>query len=103
MNRRVHDRGGRPEAGPINQIQHDLSLWEKQTDALHRVLSGPGKHMWRVDELRRAIESIKPEHYEKFSYYERWITAIETLLVERGILSREEIDQRVEAADEHSE
>jgi nitrile hydratase beta subunit-like protein len=28
------------------------------------------------------------------SYYARWITAIETLLVEKGVLTREEIDRR---------
>lgn len=102
MDRRVHDRGGWPEAGPINRGQHDLALWEKQTDALHRVLSGPGRHLWRVDELRRAIESIGPDEYENAGYYGRWITAIETLLVERGILSREEIDRRVADTDEQT-
>jgi len=93
---RVHDRGGWPEAGPINKAEHDYSLWEKRTDALLVLLTSPQKNVMRVDELRRAIESIEPEKYEKLSYYERWITAIEALMIEKGILTREEIDRRVE-------
>jgi hypothetical protein len=94
---RVHDRGGWPEAGPINQAEHDLSMWEKRTDALLVLLASPTKQVLRVDELRRAIESLAPDAYEKLSYYERWITAIEVLLTEKGILTRAEIDQKVES------
>ena len=46
----------------------------------------------RVDELRRAIEGIEPSTYEKLSYYERWIVAIESLMIEKGLLTREEIE-----------
>ena len=94
---RVHDRGGWPDAGPINQAPHDLSMWEKRTDAILGLLAGPAKQMIRVDELRRAIESLPPDAYEKLSYYERWISAIEILLIEKGILTREEIDRKAEA------
>jgi len=94
---RVHDRGGRPDAGPINKAQHDLSMWEKRTDAILVLLSSPAKRVIRADELRRAIESLPPDAYEKLSYYERWISAIEILLIEKGILTREEIDRKAEA------
>jgi hypothetical protein len=93
---RVHDRGGWPGAGPINKAEHDLSMWEKRTDALLVLLTSPEKRVIRVDELRRAIESLEPGQYERLSYYERWITAIEALLIEKGILSREEIDRKAE-------
>ena len=93
----VHDRGGWPDAGPINKSEHDLSMWEKRTDALLVLLSSPNKQLIRVDELRRAIESLPPDAYEKLSYYERWITAIETLLLEKGVLTKEEIDRKAGA------
>ncbi|MBI3247156.1 MAG: nitrile hydratase subunit beta [Deltaproteobacteria bacterium] len=92
----VHDRGGWPGAGPINQAGHDLSMWEQRTDALLVLLSSPTKQLIRVDELRRAIESLPPDAYEKLSYYERWISAIETLLVEKGVLTKEEIDRKAD-------
>lgn len=96
---RVHDRGGWPGAGPINKAEHDYSMWEKRTDALLVLLTSPGKNVMTVDELRRAIESIEPNKYEMLSYYERWITAIETIMIEKGILTREEIDKKVEELD----
>ena len=94
--RHVHDRGGWPNAGPVERAEHDYAVWEKRTDAMLRVLTGD-KRLIRVDELRRAIESIPPKDYETMSYYERWITAIEVLIIEKGLLTREEIDRRVEA------
>ena len=93
---RVHDRGGWPDAGPIDKSEHDYSLWEKRTDALLMLLVSPTKRILRVDELRRAIESLPPDAYEKMKYYERWITAVEALIVEKGILTQEEIDRKAE-------
>ena len=93
---RVHDRGGWPDAGPIDKSEHDYSLWEKRTHALLMLLGSPTKRILRVDELRRAIESLSPDAYEKLKYYERWITAIELLMVEKGMLTQEEIDRKAE-------
>jgi hypothetical protein len=93
---RAHDRGGWPDAGPISKAEHDLTMWEKRTDALLVLLSSPTRRIIKVDELRRTIESLPPEAYEKLTYYERWISSIETLLVEKGILTKEEIDKKAE-------
>ena len=93
--RHVHDRGGWPDAGPVERAEHDYAMWEKRTDAMLRILTRD-RHIIRVDELRRAIENIPPQDYETMSYYERWITAIETLIIEKGLLTRDEIDRRVE-------
>jgi Nitrile hydratase beta subunit len=92
--RHVHDRGGWPDAGPVDRAGHDYAMWEKRTDAMLRILTRD-RHLIRVDELRRAIESIPPKDYETMTYYERWITAIETLIIEKGLLTRAEIDNRV--------
>ena len=93
---RIHDRGGWPDAGPINKSEHELAPWEKITDAVLVALVDPQKPVMRVDEMRRTLESFSPEAYEKLSYYERWITAIEALMIEKGILTREEIDRKVQ-------
>lgn len=91
---RVHDRGGAPGAGTIDRAEHEYSMWEKRTDAMLRCLWA--RDILNVDEHRRAIESIEPGAYESLSYYERWLAALETLLIEKGILTRAEIDRRVE-------
>jgi hypothetical protein len=94
MQRRVHDRGGWTEAGPIDRAEHEYSMWEKRTDAIRGVLGA--KRIIRTDELRRAVESIEPDQYGRLSYYERWIVAIEALLIEKGLLTRQEIDRKME-------
>ena len=93
MERRVHDRGGWPGAGPIDRAEHTYSMWERRTDAIRGVLGA--KRLIRTDELRRAVESLELAQYEQLHYYERWTAAIEVLLIEKGILSREEIDRKM--------
>ena len=88
-----HDRGGWPTDEPIDQAEHPHADWELRVHALHGVLGRKG--LRRTDELRRAIESLEPDLYESLSYYERWTAALEILVVEKGILSTEEIDQKV--------
>jgi len=43
------------------------------------------------DEFRHGIERIPPARYLASSYYERWLAAAETLLVEHGIVTRAEL------------
>jgi len=89
----VHDRGGWPTDAPIDRSEHDLADWELLTDALVHTLSGHG--LMNVDELRRGIESMPPDEYEKASYYERWLYSIETILTEKGVLAPGELDARL--------
>ena len=60
------------------------------TDALVGALAMNG--VMNVDELRRGIESMPPEEYERASYYERWLYSAETILTEKGILEPGELD-----------
>ncbi|HZC82834.1 MAG TPA: hypothetical protein VE194_00270 [Rubrobacter sp.] len=86
---RVHDMGGSP-GGPIDRGQHEVEDWERLADAINGALGAKG--LQSTDELRRAIESL--EDYRDLSYYERWVAATEKLLVEKGVLSSNEIDER---------
>ena len=88
----AHDRGGRPGAGPIDRSEHQLEDWELLTDALLGALAA--RSLLTVDEHRRAMEGLEPAKYESLPYYGRWIHGLETLLVEKAILRREEIDAR---------
>ncbi len=91
--RNVHDRGGWPTDEPIDKTEHQIMDWEQRVQALVWLLSRQG--LRRVDEARRAIESIEPELYESISYYDRWVISLEILLVEKGILTGQEIDRKV--------
>ena len=91
-----HDMGGLP-AGPIERSEHDYAHWEKRVDALMVLLSAPERRLLRVDELRRQIESLGPDAYDAMSYYERWIAAIARVLLERGVLSADELGRKMES------
>ena len=94
MERGVHDRGGLPTDEPIDRREHALEDWEILTDALVGAL---GRHgLMNVDELRRGIESMPPDEYERASYYERWLFSMETVLTEKGVLTHGELDRRAE-------
>lgn len=92
MERGVHDRGGLPTDEPIDRSEHALEDWEVLTDALAGALARRG--LVNVDELRRGIESMPPDDYERASYYERWLFSIETVLTEKGVLAAGELDRR---------
>jgi nitrile hydratase len=90
MKRGVHDRGGVQSDAPIDRAEHELADWELLTDALVGALGSAG--LMNVDELRRGIESMPPDEYERASYYERWLYSAETILTEKGILQPGELD-----------
>ena len=48
-----------------------------------------------VDERRRHIEALPPEAYDKMSYYERWIVALTQALIQRGIITTEELARKM--------
>jgi hypothetical protein len=90
-----HDMGGLA-AGPVERTEHDYALWEKRVDALMVLLHHKDRRLLTVDELRRHIESLGPEAYDKMSYYERWIHAITETLLERGVISVDELGRKIE-------
>jgi hypothetical protein len=91
VERAVHDRGGVDTDAPIDRTEHELADWEVLTDALVGALGQNG--VMNVDELRRGIESMPREEYERASYYERWLSSMETILTEKGILGPGELDE----------
>lgn len=93
--RRVHDMGGLP-AGPIDRAEHTLEPWEKQIDAIVRLLVGNGTIT--LDELRRAIEELGDGAYDRMSYFERWIAAVANLLLEKRIVTARELGVAIERA-----
>jgi hypothetical protein len=91
-----HDMGGLP-AGEVAPTEHDYAAWERRIDALS-VLSGR-KMKITVDERRKAIESLPPEAYDKMSYYERWTAALAHTMLERGMITTEELARKMAEVD----
>lgn len=82
----THDLGGRQGFGPIRYTLNAL-----YANAVRRGL-------FNMDEYRHAIERMDPRHYMTASYYERSLTSLATLCVEKGLIPREELDRRAQGA-----
>ena len=87
-----HDIGGL-DAGPVDTAPHALDLWEKEIDAINQLLAQ--KRIRRTDENRAAIETLGHDAYDKLSYYERWTAALARILIDKGVLTQDEIDARL--------
>ena len=87
-----HDMGGLP-AGKVEPVEHDYDDWERRVDALMVLCVGltGKKSLMTVDELRKNIESLPPETYDRTTYYEKWITSLTQTLIQRGVITTAEL------------
>ena len=95
----VHDLGGRQGFGRVRYTLNAPAFhatWEVRVNALyaHAVRRG----VFNMDEYRHAIERMEPRHYLGAGYYERTLTSLATLCVEKGLIPREELEQRAGGA-----
>ncbi len=99
-----HDMGGRP-AGKVEPSEHDYAEWERRVDALMVLLTGVrgGGQRMTVDELRKNIEAIGPEAYDRMSYYERWVTSITQTMIQRGVITTDELARKMEQVQARAE
>ena len=88
-----HDMGGLP-AGAVAPEEHDYALWEKRVDALMMLLTNRLRLM-TVDQLRKGIEALPPDAYDRMTYYERWIASVANTLIDRGVLSSDELARKM--------
>ena len=92
-----HDMGGLP-AGKVERAEHDYDEWERRVDALMVLCTGltGTKRLMSVDELRKNIESLPPETYDRTGYYEKWITSLTQTLIQRGVITTAELARKME-------
>jgi len=96
-----HDMGGLP-AQKVEPTEHDYEEWERRVDALMVLCVGisgekRGKQrLMTVDELRKNIESLPPETYDRTAYYEKWITSLTQTMIQRGVITTAELAAKME-------
>ena len=91
----IHDLGGKQGFGrvrhsPVAQAFHEP--WERRINALNSLAVKLG--LYNMDKYRHAIERMEPRHYMAASYYERTLTSLATLCVEKGVMTLEELERR---------
>jgi nitrile hydratase subunit beta len=95
----IHDLGGRQGFGPVRHAADAPAFhaaWEKRVNALYGLAVRLG--IFNMDEYRHAIERMEPRHYLSAGYYERTLTSLATLCVEKGLVSRAELERRAGGA-----
>ena len=90
----AHDLGGQMGFGPVNPEKDEPYFhgsWEKRALALTLAMGATGQ--WNIDASRHVRESMHPAQYLTKSYYDIWITALEILMCQRGLVSQDELLQ----------
>ena len=88
----VHDMGGMHGLGPVEREENEPVFhhdWERKVFAL--ALAGGFLGKWNIDMGRYARELMPGAEYLATSYYEHWLYGLERLLVEKGIITAEEL------------
>ena len=93
----LHDLGGRQGFGPVRHSPRAVVFhadWEKRINALYGLAVRRG--LFNMDEYRHAIERMEPRHYLSAGYYERTLTSLATLCVEKGVVPHAELQARAQ-------
>src|SRR5438876_8492846 len=95
----MHDLGGKQGFGTVRYTLDAPTFhasWEVRANSLyaHAVRLG----IFNMDEYRHAIERMEPRHYLNASYYERTLTSLATLCVEKGVVTLDELERRARGA-----
>lgn len=96
----IHDLAGVRGFGAV-EVESDEPVFHEpwQSQAFMLLNFGiAGLRAYNPDEYRHAIERMDPVHYLSAHYYERVLTGVATLLVERGLVTRDELDERAGGA-----
>lgn len=97
----IHDIGGMDNIGPVS-IEKDEPVfhddWERRVYAMTLATMGAG--IFVTDEVRYMTETIPPADYLTFKYYEKWLYSLEQLMLQKQVVTREELDSGVVSAPE---
>lgn len=108
-----HYLGGLENLGPVNVDKRVFfSEWEKRIFGIHTVMMAESAHLnkalpkypikdvptafkdtWTWASLRTGAEGMQPFEYFKYRYYEKWLMGISQFFVDRGYMSKDELDK----------
>ena len=92
----VHDMGGMHGLGPVEAEPNEPVFhaeWERRAFALNMAAGFLGK--WNLDMSRYSRELMPGPEYLTTTYYEHWLWGLQHLLMQTGLVGREELDARL--------
>ena len=88
----AHDLGGMHGFGPVVPEPDEPAFhadWERRAFGL--TLAMGAWRRWNLDMSRSAREQMPPAEYLATTYYEHWLFGLKRLMVERGLVTADEI------------
>jgi nitrile hydratase len=82
------DGFGKVEAEPNEPMFHHA--WESRVLAMSRAMGANGG--LNIDMQRFSRETLPPAVYLASSYYQKWYLALQQLMIDRGMIGRDEIE-----------
>jgi hypothetical protein len=89
----VHNVGGQPDVPIVYQDLPELE-WEVRTYVTCECLAWRGA--WNAEIRRRAENDLGETLYYGLPYYGRWITVAAKILIDRGLISLEEFERKMD-------
>ena len=96
MKKSINDIGGE-DWGPIPLTQKETPDWAKLSTALRAALGDKGAGLVNLHEGRRAREEMGYERYHALGYFEMGMQAIYDILVQKGVVTEQEVADRIAA------
>ena len=90
----IHDMGGMHGFGPLSQARDNRPFhadWESSGYVFALLASQKG--FFSFDGGRHAIERIPARDYMRMSYFERVLTGVASMYVERGVVEHAELER----------
>jgi len=87
----VHDMGGMDGFGPVEPESDEPifhAQWEGRMLALTRAMGCAAG--WTIDMQRFSREQVTPHLYLAASYYQRWMLAMQQMLLDHGLVGADE-------------
>ena len=91
----IHDLGGMHGFGPVEADPAEPGFhawWEPHVVAC--VYAATAWPLCNVDEFRHSRERLAPVRYLEAGYFEQWLDSLCQILVEKGVVSPEELEAR---------
>jgi nitrile hydratase beta subunit len=89
----VHDMGGMDGFGKVEPEPNEPmfhAAWEARVLAMVRAMGAAGA--FNIDASRFFRETLPPDVYLSSSYYKKWLLGLEDLLMDKGYVTRNEIE-----------
>ena len=102
----IHDLGGMHGFGPVEREENEPPFhapWEAAMVAIANAVRREDRGVMNIDEFRHGIERMDPAEYLATSYFEHWLDGITRVLLEKGVIGEQDLQERIGFFAQHAD